>query len=323
VSELYGELVVPIVSNGPAIASHFNLELGGRLSDWSMENMPTLETYKALIDWGIGSEGRYRMRGGFNRAFRAPNLGELFIARTQIFGGIGTRDHCSQNLQADLGYGASAADPAQRTHSYNLCRQLMGTTGAFEYYDSRPVAQQPTVGNTGVSNSFGNPDLREEQADTFTLGMVMDFHDNFTLTVDWYEIEIKNMIALENADAIYQRCLVPASIRPAIRCGSACSSIEIRRTARWERRSHVHEPGPCADVRRRRALDWRRDLWGGQFGMNTVANWGLESITRSARISPPSRTPATTAARCRFSVSGTSTGCSPRSATSKERGTPR
>ena len=39
------------------------------------------------------------------------------------------------------------------------------------------------------------------------LGMVMDFHDNFTLTVDWYEIEIEDMIALENADAIYQRCL--------------------------------------------------------------------------------------------------------------------
>jgi iron complex outermembrane recepter protein len=83
----------------------------------------------------------------------------------------------------------------------------MGTTGSFEYYDTRPVAQQATVGNTGVSNSFGNPKLREEQADTFTLGMVMDFHDNFTLTVDWYEIEIEDMIALEGPDAIYQRCL--------------------------------------------------------------------------------------------------------------------
>src|SRR5690606_2239670 len=37
VSELYGELVVPIVSSGPFIARHFNVELGGRISDWSME----------------------------------------------------------------------------------------------------------------------------------------------------------------------------------------------------------------------------------------------------------------------------------------------
>jgi iron complex outermembrane recepter protein len=282
VSEIYGELIVPIVSDGPAIANHFNVELGGRLSDWSMENMPTLETYKALIDWGIGNEGRYRMRGGFNRAFRAPNLGELFIARTQIFGGIGTRDHCSQNLQADLGYGASSPNPVQAQHSYNICRQLMGTTGAFEYYDSRPVNQQATVGNTGVSNSFGNPNLREEQADTFTLGMVMDFHDNFTLTVDWYEIEIEEMIALENADAIYQRCM-SLDFNPAGDPNvDACVLINrdpangapgnVDRTFTNQGRALMSG----VDVQ----LDWRRDLWGGQFGMNTVANWGLESITQ-------------------------------------------
>jgi outer membrane receptor protein involved in Fe transport len=282
VSELYGELIVPIVADGPAIASHFNVELGGRLSDWSMENMPTLETYKALIDWGIGEEGRYRMRGGFNRAFRAPNLGELFIARTQIFGGIGTRDHCSQNLQADLGYGASSPDPVQRTQSYNICRALMGTTGSFEYYDNRALAQQPTVGNTGVSNSFGNPNLREEQADTFTLGMVMDFHDNFTLTVDWYEIEIKDMIALENADAIYQRCLslsfnptADPNIEPCVlvnRDPANGAPANVDRTFTNQGRALMSG----VDVQ----LDWRRDLWGGQFGMNTVANWGIESITQ-------------------------------------------
>jgi iron complex outermembrane receptor protein len=280
VSEIYGELVVPIVSDGPAFARHFNVELGGRISDWSMENMPNLETYKALVDWGIGN--RYRMRGGFNRAFRAPNLGELFIARTQIFGGIGTRDHCSQNLTADLGYGASSPNAAQAAHSYNICRQLMGTTGAFEYYDNRVLAQQPTVGNTGVSNSFGNPNLREEQADTFTLGMVMDVHDNITLTVDWYEIEIQDMIALEGPDAIYQRCLSlefnPAGDPNADACvlvnrdpaNGAPSNVD--RTFTNQGRAVMSG----VDVQ----LDWNRDLWGGQFGLNTVANWGLESITQ-------------------------------------------
>jgi outer membrane receptor protein involved in Fe transport len=280
VSEVYGELVVPIVSSGPFIARHFNVELGGRISDWSMQNMPNLETYKALVDWGIGD--RYRLRGGFNRAFRAPNLGELFIARTQIFGGIGVRDHCSQNLQADLGFGASSPNPAQAAHAYNLCRQLMGPTGSFEYYDNRALNLQPTVGNTGVSNSFGNPNLREEQADTFTLGVVMDFHDNFTLTVDWYEIEIKDMIALENADAIYQRCLSlefnPAGNPLAEPCvlvnrdpaNGAPSNVD---------RSFTNQGRALmsgVDLQ----LDWNRELWGGQFGFNTVANIGLNSITQ-------------------------------------------
>src|SRR5690606_6965567 len=47
VSEVYGELLVPLVSGGPAGVEHFTLELGARISDWSMENMPNLETYKA------------------------------------------------------------------------------------------------------------------------------------------------------------------------------------------------------------------------------------------------------------------------------------
>jgi outer membrane receptor protein involved in Fe transport len=280
VSELYGELLVPIINDGPKGVDHFSLELGGRISDWSMENMPNLETYKALIDWGISP--KYRLRGGFNRAFRAPNLGELFIARTQIFGGIGTRDHCSQNLTADLGFGASSADPAQRAHALAICRQLMGPTGAFEYYDNRAVNLQPTVGNTGVSNSFGNRNLREEQADTYTLGMVMDVADDVTLTVDWYEIEIKDMIALEGPDAIYQRCLslafnpagdpnVPACVLvnrdPA---NGAPSNVD--RTFTNQGRAVMSG----VDVQ----VDWNSELWGGVFALNSVANFGLKSITQ-------------------------------------------
>src|SRR5690606_11848982 len=86
VSEIYGELLVPIVSNGRTGLSHFNVELGGRLSDWSMPQVNNLESYKVLIDWGIAPQ--YRLRGGFNRAHRAPNLGELFIGRSQVFASL-------------------------------------------------------------------------------------------------------------------------------------------------------------------------------------------------------------------------------------------
>ena len=280
VSEIYGELLIPIVSDGPPGVEHFTVELGGRISDWSMPNMPNLETYKGLIDWAVTP--RYRLRGGFNRAFRAPNLGELFIGRTQIFGGIGTRDHCSQNLDADLGYGASSPDPTQAAASYQLCRLLMGQTGAAEYYDARPIAEQTTVGNTGVSNSFGSLNLREEQADTFTLGVVMDVSDNVTLTVDWYEIELKDMIALEGPDAIYQRCL-DLTFNPTGNPNTpACelinrdqangSASNVDRTFTNQGRALMSG----ADLQ----LDWSRDLWGGMFGLTSVANFVLESITQ-------------------------------------------
>ncbi len=280
VKEVYGEMLIPLVTNGPSGVEHFTLELGGRVSDWSMPNMPTLETYKALVDWAFTP--RYRLRGGFNRAFRAPNLGELFITRTQVFGGFGSRDWCSQNLDNPGGFSASAADQAQAEQTESICRALMGTSGAFEYYDSEGIEGQPTGGGTGISNSFGNRDLREEQADTFTIGMVMDFHDNFTLTVDWYEIEIVDMIALENADAIYESCLSRAFNPTGDPTIQACTQIN----------RDAADGGPQNTDRtfsnQGRALmsgvdlqlNWQRQLGPGSFSMQTVANYNLKSVTQ-------------------------------------------
>ena len=286
VSEIYGELLVPIVSDGPAGVDHFSLELGGRISDWSMENMPNLETYKALLDWGITP--RYRIRGGFNRAFRAPNLGELYISRTQAFGGFGTADWCSRNLDAPGAWsatpstGAGTADTAQSAQSYAICRTLMGPTGSFEYYDNRPLTDQPNVGGTGVSNSFGNPNLREEQADTWTLGTVMDFHDNFTLTVDWYEIEIQNMIALISADATYQTCLDMAFNPTGDPNAIACQNI--RRNSATGGGSYVDRQfsnlGRALMSGADLQFNWSRPLGGGNFNMNSVANYNLKSDTQ-------------------------------------------
>ncbi len=280
VSEIYGELLVPVVSNGPAGFSHVNFELGGRVSNWSMENMPNLQTYKALVDWGITP--RYRLRGGFNRAFRAPNLGELFITRTQIFGGIGTDDFCSSNLNVPWEFSASSPDPQQAAHAQSICRALMGTSGAYEYYDNPVNQPQTTGGNTGVSNSFGNRDLREEQADTFTIGMVMDFHDNFTLTVDWYEIEIEDMIALEHPDSVYERCLsmrFNPSADPNIAACQQANRDPADGGPRNTDRTFSNE-GRALMEGIDLQLNWQRDLGPGFFSMNTVANFNLSSITQ-------------------------------------------
>lgn len=280
VAEVYGELLVPIISDGRAGVEHFTLELGGRLSEWSMPGVPTLETYKALIDWAITP--RYRMRGGFNRAFRAPNLGELFITRTQTFGGFGSRDWCSQNLNNPGSFSASVADATQAAQTKAICSELMGTTGAAAYYDQRDLDEQPGGGGTGVANSFGNRDLREERADTFTLGMVMDFHDNFTLTVDWYEIEIEDMISLEGADSIYERCLSRQFNPTGDSTVQACKQVvrdQSDGTSQFTDRSFTNEGRALmsgADLQ----LNWQRPLGAGTFSLQSVANYNLKSETQ-------------------------------------------
>jgi outer membrane receptor protein involved in Fe transport len=285
VSEIYGELLVPIISDGRAGVEHFNVELGMRISDWSMPQMPDLKTYKALMDWAITP--RYRIRGGFNRAFRAPNLGELFIQRTQIFGGGGTQfgDHCSENLTNKADYSAlSTANGgnAQQNSSYLICRALMGASGAFEYYDNQPLVDQPQVGGLGIRNSFGNLNLREEQADTWTMGVVMDFHDNFTLTVDWYEIEIEDMIALESADSTYERCLSAAFNPTGDPNSPNCSQIFRNPStgAAANIDSSFTNEGRALMSGVDLQLNWQRQIGNGGFSMNSVANWNLESTTQ-------------------------------------------
>jgi outer membrane receptor protein involved in Fe transport len=158
----------------------------------------------------------------------------------------------------------------------------MGQTGAIEYYDSRPLEDQTDGGGTGVAYSTGSPRLREEQADTFTLGMVMDFHDNFTLTVDYYQIVLEDMIALESADAIYQTCLDGAFNPTFDPNQQAC--VRINRNPADGGASNVERvftnQGRAVMEGVDLQLDWQRELFGGQFGMNSVANIGIKSTTQ-------------------------------------------
>jgi outer membrane receptor protein involved in Fe transport len=289
VSELYGELLIPIISDGPLGVEHFNVELGARISDWSMEQMPNLETYKALMDWAVSP--RYRIRGGFNRAFRAPNLGELYIRRTQVFAAGGaTRDWCSMNLSnpgtfsATPPDGRNAAPTAQTVRTREMCRALMGQDGAFLYYDNRALTEQPdAMSGVGVPISFGNPNLREEQADTWTVGVAMDILEDWSMTVDWYQIQIENMIALESGDTTYQACMDLAFNPTGDLNSPACSRIERNPGtgggATVERSFTNQGRADFSGVDL--ALNWNKDLNnGGGLNLNVSANMPLEELTQ-------------------------------------------
>jgi outer membrane receptor protein involved in Fe transport len=91
VTELYGELLIPV-------APRFDLELGGRYSDYDTSG--GVDTYKVLGDWRMTDFAR--LRGGFNRATRAPNIAELFLRSTQSAGAFGAppplyADPCTLN----------------------------------------------------------------------------------------------------------------------------------------------------------------------------------------------------------------------------------
>jgi outer membrane receptor protein involved in Fe transport len=216
VKELYGELLIPVLADTPFF-QELNLELGGRMSDYNTTG--TSWTYKALADWAINDW--VRLRGGYNRAERSPNIAELFLTPQQTFAFNNIGDICSERSTYFISANGEAPgnDDATAADIKAVCSAVMENTGgpgtAASYYLNRPVANQPAPGG-GFSfpTIFGNPDLEPEVADTWTVGVV--FNSPFTdpllsrlrLSLDWFNIKLKNAIGVSPAASI-QRCLDP------------------------------------------------------------------------------------------------------------------
>ncbi|WP_337189641.1 TonB-dependent receptor domain-containing protein [Aurantiacibacter rhizosphaerae] len=214
VHEIYGELLIPLVRDVPFI-QQFNLELGGRISDYSTTG--TSYTYKILGDWEVTDWLRFR--GGYNRAERAPNIGELFLQAQQTFGGNTVGDPCS--LANPLDFSANqpgdqfAGGTANGAKVEAICRIQMEASGnpdADEQYYSG--VQSSATGGFAFPTSVGNPNLVPEKADTWTVGAVVqpNFGGSISrarLTVDYYKISVDDAIGLQTVGIALRSCYDP------------------------------------------------------------------------------------------------------------------
>lgn len=209
VKEGYAELLIPVLKDLPGF-THLNLELGYRYSDY--KNTGPVSTWKALLDWAFTPD--LRLRGGVQRANRSPNLGELFQKDTDTFGFFGSPgEPCGIGFA--LPYGANpatnrnGAEGAARVAA--LCEQLMGPTGYANFIT--------TPGYTAVQGPFGsefyklsgNPDAKSEVANTLTAGLVFRSPfvspvAQFTTSLDYYHIEVKDAINAPSLFTLYEQC---------------------------------------------------------------------------------------------------------------------
>jgi len=245
--EGYGELSIPILAGLPLI-KRFTFNPGVRYSSYNTSKGGW--TYKLLADWEVNDY--VRLRGGYNLAVRAPNLGELFEGLTEVFGpGTTYGDPCSLLSKAPFGAGGAAiaqgqtsATPISNTggaagaaNALAICKQLMGganSTGA-QYYYNNPNVSQPAPGPSSYAwtNVEGNPNLLPETAKTFTAGIVLKspfqnpLFDHANLSIDYYKIHIDNAIEFASIDYVYQQCLSQpaATALSSIYCQAAQRSL--------------------------------------------------------------------------------------------------
>jgi len=178
VKEAYLELRVPILADTPGFQL---LDVGGsvRVADYS--TVGTVYSYAGTATWKPIDD--LRIRGTYSRAVRAPNIGELYSGLSQTFPS-GLQDPCE-------GIG-----PTGGGTTGDICRAQPGVNSNISANGVFTTNQADKQGISGFNG--GNPDLEEETADSWTVGMVLTPRslglNNLSLSVDYYNIKVKNVI---------------------------------------------------------------------------------------------------------------------------------
>ena len=189
VAEAFIEARLPLVE-GKTGAQQLSFETGYRYSDYSTG--VSTDTYKFGLDWAPVEW--LRLRGSYQRAVRAPNVGELFNPQSVALDG--TTDPCDGVAGDGLNNGPTA--------TLAQC-QLTGMTAA-QYGN---VPENPAAQYNGLLG--GNPDLDPEESDTYSFGFVFrPSFANLTVAVDYFDIQVDNTISSTaggNANTYLNQCL--------------------------------------------------------------------------------------------------------------------
>jgi outer membrane receptor protein involved in Fe transport len=280
VKELYGEMLVPVLNDLPFM-SELNLELGARYSDFNTAG--EIWTYKGLVDWSVNDN--VRVRGGYQRANRAPNVAELFTGATTSVVGFPGGDPCMANTTNP--WGNVPANP-DRAKVIELCSQIINrSTGGN---NSSPWHTAPNFPNAIVgpfpflfqfelANITGNQTLQNEEADTYTLGLVLNspftgLFENATLAIDWYQVEIADAIAPTDSLSVYSKCLNGDGSNPSYTLNEYCGLITRDNDGY---RATVDTPyfnlGSIETAGVDVQFNWGFDAMGGLVNVNSVLNF--------------------------------------------------
>jgi outer membrane receptor protein involved in Fe transport len=188
VYELYGETRLPVAQDRGAPLGDLTIDGGIRYSWYS--SVGGAATYKAGVEWAPSPD--LRLRAGFSRAVRAPNIVELFTPQSFNGGGLG-HDPCA---------GANPVVDQQDPYATEANCARTGVTAAQYGH----VAISPTAYN---ALEGGNPELGPETADTATVGLVATprMVPGLSLAVDYFDIRVNHVITALDADVTIEQCL--------------------------------------------------------------------------------------------------------------------
>lgn len=194
--EVYGELSVPLIS--PAmdfpVIDRLSLEGAVRYVDNSIAG--------GDLTWAAGGRLAPRLpgilngllfRGVYTQAIRAPAITELFSGASPTRGNIA--DPCDR-----LRFRTGPA-PAVREANCRTALQALGTT-------PEAFVSTTQTGLSPIGTNSGNPDLENERAKSWSVGVVYQppAIPGLRLAADWSDISLTNGIATLGIGALINAC---------------------------------------------------------------------------------------------------------------------
>ncbi len=192
VLEGFAEINIPILADLP-FAKSLSLDASVRVADYSTIGTATSFAFGTV--WQPTDD--LRIRASFNRAVRAPNISELFTPQDSFAAAIAAdSDPC---VPANINSGSA-------TRQQN-CAQFIPDLANFD-------ASASAVPGAVTELRGGNPNLNEEVADTFTVGVVYapTSVPGLTVIADYFSIQIDDAISFPPSRLVLiENCVDAAS----------------------------------------------------------------------------------------------------------------
>ena len=199
VSEYFIETRIPLLADLP-LAEYLGLEFAYRMSDYS--TIGTADAYTVALDWQPIED--LKVRSSYSTAVRAPWIIELFDPGTETFRSF--VDPCA--LGGAGGPSASGQPNDVYTEQSSTVQTNCATIPGTATLD--PFAQN--IRSAG-GIAAGNPDLKEEEGETFAIGFVYSPSqiENLNFTIDYWDIQIDDAINSFTAQTTVDQCVRQAS----------------------------------------------------------------------------------------------------------------
>jgi outer membrane receptor protein involved in Fe transport len=147
-----------------------------------------------VVDW-------LRLRAGYNRAVRAPNVEELY-----------------QPQQLSIANAVDYCEGPQPAYTFDQCARTGVTAEQYGHIPELPESDLLWLALQALYG--GNPDLDPEEADTITAGLVVEPMDSMRLSIDYWDIRIERVIEGMDTNVILDQCALDGQLCDLVHRGA-------------------------------------------------------------------------------------------------------